>query len=101
MQYIGGANGAKAVMGAGIPGYTSVIESEEFLALHEPQDIQVPLKDFQEIGHDYYPTEDASEWWAAVVQELGPMWTGEDTVENATQRATDAVNDIFSRRGSF
>jgi multiple sugar transport system substrate-binding protein len=101
MQYIGGAKGAKAVMGAGIPGYTSVIESEEFLALHQPQDIQVPLKDFQEIGHDYYPTEDASEWWAAVVQELGPMWTGEDTVENATQRATDAVNEIFSRRGSL
>jgi hypothetical protein len=36
-----------------------------------------------------------------VDQELTPMWTGEDTVENSTQRATDAVNEIFSRRGSM
>ena len=26
-------------------------------------------------------------------------WTGEDDVENSTQRAVDAVNEIFSRRG--
>jgi len=101
LKYIGGANGARAVMGAGIPGYTSVIESQEFIDLHAPQDITIPLTDFQEIGHDYYPTEDAGEWWAAVEQEFGPMWSGEDTVENSTQRATDAVNEIFSRRGSF
>jgi multiple sugar transport system substrate-binding protein len=101
LKYIGGAEGARATMGAGIPGYTSVIESQEFLDLHKPQDITIPLTDFREVGHDYYATEDAAEWWAAVAQEFGPMWTGEDTVENSTQRATDAVNEIFSRRGSF
>jgi len=26
------------------------------------------------------------------------MWTGEDTVENSTQRAVDRVNEIFSMR---
>lgn len=101
IKYIGGATGAQAVMGAGIPGYISVIESQEFLDLHAPQDITIPLTDFQEIGHDYYPTPDAGEWWAAVGQEFGPMWTGEDTVENSTQRAVDTINEIFSRRGSF
>ena len=68
--------------------------------MHAPQDISIPVNDFAEYGHDYYGTEDAGEWWAAVTQELTPMWTGEDTVENSTQRATDAVNEIFSRRGS-
>lgn len=29
------------------------------------------------------------------------MWTGEDAVENSTQRAVDAVNEVFSRRGSM
>jgi multiple sugar transport system substrate-binding protein len=101
VKYIGGPEGAAGVSSLGIPGYRSVIESEEFLEMHAPQDITIPVSDFEQYGHDYYGTEDSGEWWNAVTQELGPMWTGEDSVENATQRATDAVNEIFSRRGSF
>ena len=89
------------VVSLGIPGFTSVVESQEFLDMHAPQDIMIPVSDFDEYGHDYYGTEDAGEWWTAVTQEFGPMWAGEDTVENSTQRATDAVNEIFSRRGSM
>ena len=88
-------------MGLGVPGYTSVIESPEYKELHAPQDISIPIADFMEHGHDYYPTPDAGEWWAAIAAELEPMWTGEDTVENSTQRATDRVNEIFSQRGTF
>ena len=101
IKYIGGPEGAAGVVSLGIPGYTSVVESQEFLDMHAPQDISIPVNDFDEYGHDYYGTEDAGEWWAAVTQEFGPMWAGEDDVENSTQRATDAVNEIFSRRGSF
>ena len=70
-------------------------------ALDLTGEVFVSELDFQEVGHDYYPTEDAGEWWNAVDQEFGPMWSGEDTVENTLQRTTDAVNEIFSRRGSF
>jgi multiple sugar transport system substrate-binding protein len=101
IKFIGGPEGASRVVGLGIPGYTSVVESAEFQEMHAPQDISIPVNDFAEYGHDYYGTEDAGEWWNAVDQELTPMWTGEDTVENSTQRATDAVNEIFSRRGSM
>lgn len=99
VKYLGGPDGAAGVSSLGIPGWTSVVESPEFLEAHLPGDIRIPVADFTEVGHDYYGTEDAGEWWTAVTQEFGPMWTGEDTVENSTQRATDAVNDIFSRRG--
>jgi multiple sugar transport system substrate-binding protein len=99
VKFLGGPEGAAGVVSLGIPGFRSVIESPEFVEMHAPQDILIPVADFEEVGHDYYGTEDAGEWWAAATQELGPMWTGEDTVENSTQRATDAVNDIFSRRG--
>jgi hypothetical protein len=75
-----------------------VIESQEYLDLHAPQDISIVINDFQNYGHDYYTTPDAAEWLLAVTNELGPMWIGEDTVENSTQRATDAVNEIFAFR---
>lgn len=101
IKYLSGPEGAKGMMSYGIPGYTSIVESQEFKDIHAPQDISIPVSDFMDHGHDYYPTPDASEWWAAVEAELGPMWTGEDTVENSTQRATDRVNDIFSQRGSI
>lgn len=100
VKYLGGPEGAANVQSLGIPGWTSVVDSDAFKKAHLPGDISIPVADFREVGHDYYGTEDANEWWAAVVQELGPMWSGEDTVENSTQRATDAVNEIFSRRGS-
>lgn len=101
VKYLSGPEGAKGMMSYGIPGYTSVVESQEFKDIHAPQDISIPVTDFQEFGHDYYPTPDAGEWWGAVEAELGPMWSGEDTVDNSTQRATDRVNEIFANRGMF
>jgi multiple sugar transport system substrate-binding protein len=98
IKYLSGPEGARAMMSYGIPGYTSIVESQEFRDIHAPQDIMIPVSDFMEYGHDYYPTPDAGEWWDAVEAELGPMWTGEDDVENSTQRATDRVNEIFSQR---
>ena len=101
MNFLGGPVAAASLQTLGVPGYTSVIESQEFLDLHAPQDISKVVADYRNFGHDYYTTPDAAEWLTAVSNELGPMWIGEDTVENSTQRATDAVNEIFSRRGSM
>ena len=98
VKYLSSVEGARGMMSLGTPGYTSLVESEEFKDIHAPQDISIPVNDFKEVGHDYYPTPDAGEWWAAVTSELEPMWTGEDTVENSTSRAVDRVNEIFSRR---
>jgi multiple sugar transport system substrate-binding protein len=101
MKFLGGPVASAALLTLGVPGFTSVIESQEYLDLHAPQNITAVVEDFRNFGHDYYTTPDAAEWLNAVANEFGPMWTGEDTVENSTQRATDAVNEIFSRRGSF
>ncbi len=98
LKYLGGPEGAQSLISLGVPGFNSVVESPEYQELHRPQDILVPVSDFREFGHDYYTTPDAAEWLTAVVNELGPMWTGEDTVENSTQRAVDRVNEIFSMR---
>lgn len=98
IKYLGGPEGAKGMMGLGLPGYKSIIESEEFRAIHEPQDISVPLADFQENPHGYYTTPDAAEWWAAMDQIFTPMWTGEDTVENTTKLADEAIDGIFAKR---
>ncbi|MGB3331132.1 MAG: sugar ABC transporter substrate-binding protein [Thermomicrobiales bacterium] len=101
IKYISGPEGAKAMMSYGIPGYTSVVDSQAFKDIHAPQDIGIPVSDFRNVGHDYYPTPDAGEWWGAVDDEFGPMWSGEDTVENTVKRTVDRVNEIFSRRGEF
>ena len=49
-------------------------------------------------GYDYYPTPDANEWWSAVSQELSVIWSGEATVEEATESACAAIDEIFARR---
>lgn len=98
MQFLGGPVAAESLLTLGVPGFTSVIESQEYQDLHAPQNISLVVDDFMNFGHDYYTTPDSAEWINAVSNELGPMWIGEDTVENSTQRATDAVNDIFAFR---
>jgi multiple sugar transport system substrate-binding protein len=98
LAYLGGPIAAEALLTLGVPGFTSVIESPAYQELHAPQNIMAVITDYREFGHDYYATPDAAEWQNAVANEFGPMWSGEDDVENSTQRATDAVNDIFSRR---
>jgi hypothetical protein len=86
------------MMKNGVPGLTAVVESDAYRQLHEPQNVDVLWSDFANYGHDYYPTPDTDEWWTAAEQELGVIWSGEATVEEATERACAAIDEIFSRR---
>jgi multiple sugar transport system substrate-binding protein len=98
VKFLMGEGGQRGMMANGVPGLTSVVESEEYRALHEPQNIDVVWNDFANYGHDYYPTPDTDEWWSAVDQELSAIWSGEATVAEATERACAAVDEIFARR---
>lgn len=98
VKFLMGEGGQSGMMTNGVPGLTAVVESEAYLALHQPQDISVVTSDFANYGHDYYPTPDTGEWWNAVGQEISAIWSGEATVAEATERACVAVDEIFSRR---
>jgi multiple sugar transport system substrate-binding protein len=98
VKFLMGEGGQRGMMRNGVPGLTSVVESQEYRDLHTPQNIEVLWSDFANYGHDYYPTPDTDEWWSAVAQELSAIWSGEATVEEATQRACEAVDEIFARR---
>ena len=98
VKYLSGEEGQRILMNFGVPGLTSMVESEEYSEAHSPQDISVVWQAFGDYGHDYYPTPDANEWWSAVSQELSVIWSGEATVEEATARACEAIDDIFARR---
>ena len=98
VKFLMGEGGQRGMMKNGVPGLTSVVQSDEYRALHEPQNIEVLWQDFANHGHDYYPTPDTDEWWNAIGQELSAIWSGEATVEEATERACAAVDEIFSRR---
>ena len=98
VKYLSGEEGQRIMMNFGVPGLTSLVESQEYRDAHAPQDIDVVWNAFGEYGHDYYPTPDANEWWSAVGQELSVIWSGEATVEEATERACAAIDDIFARR---
>lgn len=98
VKFLMGEGGQIGMMKNGVPGLTSVVESEEYQALHEPQNIEVLWSDFAEYGHDYYPTPDTDEWWSVVGQELSPIWSGEASVAEATERACAAIDEIFERR---
>lgn len=98
VKYLSGEEGQRILMNFGVPGLTSMVESAEYSEAHAPQDISVVWQAFGDYGHDYYPTPDANEWWSAVSQELSVIWSGEATVEEATERACEAIDDIFARR---
>jgi multiple sugar transport system substrate-binding protein len=98
LKFLGGPEASAELMTLGVPGYSSVIESQEYLDLHAPQNIMAVIEDYREYGHDYYVTPDQAEWQTAIANEFGPMWSGEDSVENSTELATERVNEIFSRR---
>lgn len=98
VKFLMGEGGQRGMMKNGVPGLTSVVESQEYRDLHAPQNIEVLWSDFANYGHDYYPTPDTDEWWTAVGQELSAIWSGEATVEEATERACEAIDEIFSRR---
>jgi multiple sugar transport system substrate-binding protein len=98
VKYLSGEEGQRIMMNFGVPGLTSLVESEEYRSAHAPQNIDVVWNAFGDYGHDYYPTPDANEWWSAVNQELSVIWSGEATVEEATERACAAIDEIFARR---
>ncbi len=98
VKYLSGEEGQRIMMNFGVPGLTSLVESQDYRDAHAPQDIDVVWNAFGEYGHDYYPTPDANEWWSAVEQELSVIWSGEATVEEATESACAAIDDIFARR---
>ncbi len=98
VKYLSGEEGQRIMMNFGVPGLTTLVESQDYRDAHAPQDIDVVWNAFGEYGHDYYPTPDANEWWSAVEQELSVIWSGEATVEEATERACAAIDEIFARR---
>lgn len=98
VKYLSGEEGQRIMMNFGVPGLTSLVEGQEYRDAHAPQNIDVVWNAFRDYGHDYYPTPDANEWWSAVDQELSVIWSGEATVEEATERACAAIDEIFARR---
>ena len=89
------------MMKYGIPGITSVVESQAYKDLHAPQNIQVVIDDISCCAHDYYPTADSDEWWNLCAQEWSPIWSGELTVEEALSNACIAIDEVFSRRPEY
>jgi len=98
VKFLMGVDGQRWFMKYGIPGIKSVIESQEYLDLHAPQDIRVVADDFACCGHDYYPTADCGEWWNIMSQEMSVIWSGEVPVEEALNNACVGVDEVFSRR---
>jgi multiple sugar transport system substrate-binding protein len=98
IKYLMTEPGQRGIMGLGIPGITTLVESQEFKDLHKPQDVSVMVGDLQQYGHNYYATPDAAEWWDALGQELAPMWAGEMDVETGTENACARIDDIFAQR---
>ena len=93
-----GVDGQTWMMKYGVPGITSVVESQAYKDLHAPQNIQVIVDDFGCCGHDYYPTADCGEWWDVFSQQWPAIWSGELTVEEALAAICTAVDEIFARR---
>jgi ABC-type glycerol-3-phosphate transport system substrate-binding protein len=98
VKYLINEPGQRGFMANGIPGSKTVVESTEYQEAHAPQNINRVIDDFECCGHNYYPTPDCGEWWAAMGAELDLVWSGEATVEEATQKACEAVERIFSER---
>lgn len=98
VKFMMGVEGQTWMMKFGIPGITSVVESQAYKDLHAPQNIQVVVDDFGCCGHDYYPTADCGEWWNLCNQEWTAIWSGELSVEEALANACLAMDEVFSRR---
>lgn len=98
VKYLIGPEAQAGLMTLGLPVLKGVIDSQEFQDAHAPQHIERVVADLAEQGHDIYPTPDASEWWDAANQELSVIWSGEATVAEATERACQAIDEIFARR---
>ncbi len=101
VKFLMGPEGQTWFMKYGIPGIRSVVESEAFKKLHEPQNILVVVNDFACCGHDYYPTADCGEWWNVCNQEMSPIWSGELSVPEALANACAAMDEVFSRRPPY
>lgn len=97
-KYLGDVDGQRRIMHWGLPGPRVLVESQEFLDAWAPQNPLAFIDDVSCCGHDYYQTADCGEWWAALGQELAPIWSGETTVNEAVIRACTALDAIFEKR---
>ena len=98
VKFLMGPEGQAWFMKYGIPGITSVVESEAYRKLHEPQNVLTVVNDFACCGHNYYPTADCDEWWTVCNNEMSPIWSGELSVEEALTNACAGMDEVFSRR---
>jgi multiple sugar transport system substrate-binding protein len=98
VKYLINEPGQRGFMANGIPGSKAVVGSAEYQDAHAPQNINRVIADFECCGHNYYPTPDCGQWWSAMSAELDLIWSGEATVEEATQKACEAVERIFAER---
>jgi multiple sugar transport system substrate-binding protein len=98
VKHLMGEVGQTYMMKYGLPGLKSVINSEAYLEAHRPQKVERLIADFECCPHDYYPTADTDEWWAALSNELSVVWSGEATVDEATARTCEAADEIFANR---
>lgn len=101
VEFMMGVDGQTWMMKYGIPGITSVVESQAYRDLHAPQDITIVTGDISCCAHDYYPTADCDEWWAVCDQEWSPIWSGELSVEEALNNACIAIDEVFARRPEY
>jgi multiple sugar transport system substrate-binding protein len=101
VKFMMGVDGQTWMMKFGIPGIKSVVESQAYKDLHAPQNIMTVVNDFSCCGHDYYPTADCGEWWGALSQEWGGIWSGEVPVKEALTNICTALDAIFARRPSY
>ena len=101
VEFMMGVDGQTWMMKYGVPGITSVVESQAYKDLHAPQNIQVVIDDIACCAHDYYPTADCDEWWTICDQEWSPIWSGELTVEEALTNACVAMDEVFARRPDY
>jgi multiple sugar transport system substrate-binding protein len=98
VKYLMGEDGQRQLMTLGIPGLKDLVQSQDYLSIHAPQNISIPVADFTEAGHDYYATTDSAEWWNAADQELQPLWTGDEDVATATTKACQRIDAVFAKR---
>ena len=98
VKHLMGEVGQTYMMNYGLPGLKSVINSQAYLDAHRPQTVERLIADFECCPHDYYPTADTDEWWSALSNELSVVWSGEATVEEATEATCKAADEIFANR---
>lgn len=101
VKFLGDIDGQRLWMLHGLPGWRSLVDSQEFRDLWAPQDINLVVDEYAKYGHDGYPTADFVEWNNAMSQEISAIWSGEATVDEALTKACLAADEVFARRPPY